>query len=222
MHNYKKLNIIVGHYGSGKTNIAVNLALAAKKEHPTERVAIADLDIVNPYFRTADSAELLKSHGVEVLLPEFANTNVDIPTIPPRLLTMFEGDGYCFIDVGGDEGAVALGAYRSVIEKLPHEVYYVINLYRPLISEPSDAVDCMRDIEEISGLRVTKIINNSSLGEETNESTVTDSFDYARKCASLAALPLAGHTYVRDYAPELANSDEPLLIPINDITKKLF
>lgn len=222
MHNYKKLNIIVGHYGSGKTNIAVNLAITAKKEHPTERVAIADLDIVNPYFRTADSAELLKSHGIEVLLPEFANTNVDIPTIPPRLLTMFEGDGYCFIDVGGDDGAVALGAYRSIIEKLPHEVYYVINMYRPLISEPSDAVDCMRDIEEISGLRVTKIINNSSLGAETDERTVEDSFVYAKKCAALASLPLAGHTYVKDYAPKLSHSDEPLLIPINDITKKLF
>ncbi len=222
MLKYKKLNIIVGHYGSGKTNVAVNLALHAKNEKPIETVRIADLDIVNPYFRTADSASLLTERGIEVLLPEFANTNVDIPALPPKMFTMFENNGYSFIDVGGDDGAVALGMYRHLIEKVPHEVFYVINMYRPLIADPEDAVSCMRDIEAVSGLSVTAIINNSSLGEETDADTVRDSFEYAKKCASLVSVPLAAHTYVKQYAGDLENAGEPLLMPIDDITKKLF
>lgn len=222
MHKYNQLNIIVGHYGSGKTNVAVNLALLAKKEHPETRVKIADLDIVNPYFRTADSAALLAEHGIEVLVPEFANTNVDIPALPPKMTTLFDGDGYSFIDVGGDEGAVALGMYRGMIKNVPHDVYFVVNMYRPLIASPSDAIECMREIEEVSGLRVTKIINNSSLGSETDAAAVLDSMEYARECASLAALPLAAHTYAPEYTGEISAHENEPLMPIHDITKKLF
>lgn len=222
MHEYNKLNIIVGHYGSGKTNVAVNLALLAKKEHPESRVKIADLDIVNPYFRTADSASLLTEHGIEVLIPEFANTNIDIPALPPKMITLFDGDGYSFIDVGGDEGAVALGMYRDMIKNTPHNVYFVVNMYRPLISIPSDAIDCMREIEDVSGLRVTKIINNSSLGAETDAAAVLDSIEYARECASLASLPLAAHTYAPEYTGEITPPEDEPLMQIHDITKKLF
>lgn len=228
MLGYKKLNIITGHYGSGKTNVAVNLALMAKKSSPDSAVKIADIDIVNPYFRTADSRELLEKNGIEVLIPEFANTNVDIPSLPPKILTMFEGDDgvISVVDVGGDDGAVALGMYRDMINAVEHEIFYVINMYRPLISDPRDAAECMRDIESISGLKVTKIINNSSLGAETTAKDVADSIEYAKKCAQLCSVPLACHTYCPEYAPTLPtllkDEDRGAAIPINDITKKLF
>lgn len=228
MLGYKKLNIITGHYGSGKTNVAVNLAIIAKKNSPDSMVQIADIDIVNPYFRTADSRELLEKNGIEVLIPEFANTNVDIPSLPPKILTMFEDSdgGISVVDVGGDEGAVALGMYKAMINAVEHEVFYVINMYRPLISDPSDAADCMRDIESVSGLKVTKIINNSSLGAETTAEDIAESIEYAKKCAQLCGVPLACHTYCPEYAPSLPDilkdEDREMLVPINDITKKLF
>ena len=138
------------------------------------------------------------------------------------MTTLFDGDGYSFIDVGGDEGAVALGMYRGMIKNVPHDVYFVVNMYRPLIASPSDAIECMREIEEVSGLRVTKIINNSSLGSETDAAAVLDSMEYARECASLAALPLAAHTYAPEYTGEISTDGNEPLMPIHDITKKLF
>jgi len=111
------LIIICGHYGSGKTNVAVNLAVRMREKYPEKKVYAADLDIVNPYFRTADAAELLRTEGIEPLIPEFANTNVDIPSLPPKLYQLLEGkneDEIAIIDVGGDDGSVALGMYSKL------------------------------------------------------------------------------------------------------------
>ncbi len=227
----KKLSIVCGHYGAGKTNFAVNLALAAKKIDPRSRVSIADFDIVNPYFRTADCTKLLESAGICALIPEFANTNVDIPSLPRFPVSPFgAGDSfdYSIIDVGGDDGAVALGMYNSIITSTDYDLYYVINMYRPLIADPSDALECMREIEFSSGLKCTKLINNSSLGGETAAEDIVASVEYAKKCAELCGIPLSAHTYCADYVPDIPEifkkigyGNEPLF-PIRDITKKLF
>ncbi|MBE6540997.1 MAG: ParA family protein [Ruminococcaceae bacterium] len=223
------LNIICGHYGSGKTNVAVNLALTARKLYPEKKVHIADIDIVNPYFRTADAKEILEKNGVEVLIPEFANTNVDIPSLPPKLISLFESkDDISIIDVGGDDGSVALGMYRMYINRAGYDMYYVINMYRPLIADPTDCFLCMKEIEDVSGLKCTKIINNSSLGAETTADDIAASVEYAKKCAELCSLPLTAHTYCPDFAPDtparFAESGyaNEILIPIVNATKKLF
>ncbi len=225
----KRLNILAGHYGSGKTNIAVNLALFCRKQYPDCGVHIADLDIVNPYFRTADAAELLSAEGIDVQIPEFANSNVDIPSMPPRLVAMFDSrTDFSIIDVGGDDGAIALGMYHQPITRAGYDLYYVINQYRPLIADPQDAYECMLQIEEASRLKCTKIINNSSLGVETTADDILVSVEYARECAARCGLPLVAHTYCPAYAPDTPEvfaraglADEPLT-PIRDTTKKLF
>ena len=115
-----KLNIVCGHYGSGKTNVAVNLALDLRKRDTGLKIYAADLDIVNPYFRTADAAEILRGANVEPLIPEFANTNVDIPSLPPKMMGLMRGDyadAVSILDVGGDDGAVVLGMYSASIRK---------------------------------------------------------------------------------------------------------
>lgn len=225
-----KLNIICGHYGSGKTNIAVNLALELKKQSPERPVFVADLDIVNPYFRTADAAELLRQNGVEPLLPEFANTNVDIPSLPPHMMSILQGqeDAVSVLDVGGDDGSVVLGMYHKYIRASGYDMYYIINRYRPLTASAEDALACMRDIEAASGLTCTKIINNSSLGAETTAGDVADSVMYARECAKLCGLPLLCHAYCPEYAPDTPEvfqkcgfTQEPLYA-IENITKRLF
>ena len=146
INDIKKLSIVCGHYGAGKTNFAVNLALNAKKSSPASRVSIADFDIVNPYFRTADCISLLAEAGITALIPEFANTNVDIPSLPRFPVSPFGiGDSFdvSIIDVGGDDGAVALGMYNSIITSIDYDLYYVVNMYRPLIADPADALECM-------------------------------------------------------------------------------
>ena len=227
----KKLSIVCGHYGAGKTNIAVNLAINAKKLSPNSRISIADYDIVNPYFRTADCVALLKEAGIVPLIPEFANTNVDIPSLPRFPVSPLGiGDDFDFsiIDVGGDDGAVALGMYNSTIKTIDYDLYYVVNMYRPLIADPKDALECMREIEFSSGLRCTKLVNNSSLGVETTAEDILASVEYARECATLCGIPLVAHTYSPAYAPDTPEkfaatgySGEPLFA-LSDITKKLF
>ena len=226
-----KLNIVCGHYGSGKTNIAVNLALDLRKRNDGLKIYTADLDIVNPYFRTADAAEILRKADVEPLIPEFANTNVDIPSLPPKMMGMMRGDlsdAVSILDVGGDDGAVVLGMYNMYIRQTGYDMYYVINMYRPLIAEPEDVYLCMQDIEAVSGLKCTKIINNSSLGAETTAEDVADSVEYANECAKLCGLPLVCHAYCPEYAPDVPEifrkrgfDNEPLFA-IENVTKRLF
>lgn len=224
----KKITIICGHYGSGKTNIAVNLALRTKKSQPNKRVALADLDTVNPYFRAADNSMLLKNAGVEVLVPEFANSNVDIPAIPAGINELFDiASPLCgIIDVGGDDGAAVLGMYSRMAENAGYDMLYVVNMYRPLTASPSDALECMREIEFLSSLRCTGLINNSSLGALTTARDIADSIRYAHECAALCSLPLLGHSYVPGYAPDtpqlFPDEEKRILFPISDVTKKLF
>ena len=192
----KKIIIITGHYGTGKTNIAINLALDYVKEYKT---AIVDLDIVNPYFRTADNIKLLKEHGIRTIVPQFANSNLDIPSLPAEVNSVFYGnDEMVIFDVGGDDaGAIALGQYINKIKENGYEMYCVISKYRPMINTPEAAVEILRDIETSSRLKVTGIINNSSLGIETTAEDVKNSSEYARKIAKITGLPIV-YTTVND------------------------
>jgi len=225
------LNIVCGHYGSGKTNVAVNLALLEKRINPDISVAIADLDIVNPYFRTADAAERLRSAGVQPMIPLFANSNVDIPTLPHAMQTMFIPDTnkrVSFIDVGGDDGAVALGMYADKIHTHGYSMVYVISMYRPLTADPHEAALLMRDIEAASHLKCTGIINNSSIGAETTADDVLASIEWAHTCAECCGIPLACHSYYSSLLPELpdmfmkAGYGNEVLLPMENVTKQLF
>ncbi len=216
--------VVCGHYGSGKTNLAVNLAVDAAGKG--EKVYLADVDIVNPYFRAADAVSMLEDAGVTPLIPEFANSNVDIPALPPRLSALIsDGDGRIFIDVGGDDGAVVLGRYASLIKEAGYDMICVVNMYRPLTADPSDAVEVMREIEQYSGLRCTSIVNNSSLGRETTAADFTASFEYAKECGRLAGLPVLAHSYMERYTGPVDGSvceDGEILLPIRQATKELF
>ena len=128
MKNQKRIKIVCGHYGCGKTNVCVNLAMRYKEIFKHADVALADMDTVNPYFRAADAAKDLSEKGIHPIIPQFANTNVDIPSLPAELYSVFSKDSntVAFIDVGGDDGAVALGMYSHLIQECGYEMIYVI------------------------------------------------------------------------------------------------
>ena len=192
---HKRLTLFAGHYGSGKTNIAVNYALKLAGEG--KPVSIADLDIVNPYFRTADSAKVLEEAGVRLISPQFANSNVDLPALPAeayRLIT--DKQSYGIMDIGGDDrGAYALGRYvPSILEENNYRMVFVANCYRPLTRTPEEAMEVMGEIEQACGLQFTDIINNSNLGTETTPETVLQSQSYIEKLCKLSGLPLFATT----------------------------
>ena len=187
----KRITLFAGHYGSGKTNIAVNYALKLHKEGLP--VHIADLDIVNPYFRTKDSADELAQAGIELISPAYANSNVDLPALPQEVYGLVQNKSiYAIMDIGGDErGALALGRYRPyILEENDFEMVFTANFYRPLTRSAEEAIEVMREIEIAGGIPFTAIVNNSNIGEETTPEDIKATFEEAEKLSRLTSLPI--------------------------------
>ncbi|MDR0222987.1 MAG: cobalamin biosynthesis protein CobQ [Oscillospiraceae bacterium] len=186
-----KITVITGHYGCGKTNLAVNLAVSLGKGGANGVVTVADLDIVNPYFRTADFAELFKANGIRLAVSDYAGSSLDIPALNINIKGLANACDYLIIDAGGDgEGAKALGRFAPDIAKIGYEMLYVVNFRRYLTRSAAEATALMRDIEAASGLSCSAIVNNSNLGGETTEADVAASIPFAEETARLTGLPL--------------------------------
>ncbi len=213
----RKIIIVAGHYGSGKTNIAVNLALQMSK---FSSVSLIDFDTVNPYFRAADAKEELIAAGVRPIIPEYANTNVDIPSLPPETASVFVGDGRAIFDVGGDEGAIALGVYEKDIKACGYDMIYVANMYRPLTTTPEEAVSVLRDIEGYSRLKFTCVVNNSNIGRDTTPDDIIASIPYAERISELTGLPLLFTSILWDKGSCFDAIPRPFII--KNATKQLF
>ena len=196
---HKRITLFAGHYGSGKTNIAVNYALHLKDAYDT--VSIADLDIVNPYFRTKDSEAFLESRGIHLISSEYANSNVDVPALPAEAYAIIDDETvHAVIDVGGDDrGALALGRYApSILKQNDYEMLLVINKFRPLTPDCASAVAVMREIETAAGMKFTGIINNSNLGDETTAEDIVGSVAYAKAISEASTLPIKMTTVKED------------------------
>lgn len=215
----KRITLFAGHYGSGKTNVAVNYALRLAKEG--RRVLIADLDIVNPYFRTKDSEKELAEAGVELISPRYANSNVDLPALPPESYRAVQDtSSYAILDIGGDDrGAYALGRFADAIkEENDYEMLFVANCYRPLTDTPEAALEIMREIEAAAGIAFTGIVNNSNLGGETTRETVLASLPFIERLSELSGLPVWMHTAEAGVALQLPELD---VMPLT-LQKKYF
>lgn len=209
--NFKRITILSGHYGSGKTNIAVNLALDLKKLY--NKVAIADIDIVNPYFRTKDSEEQLKNAGVRLICSEYANSNVDIPALPQDMYSVTDDKSvHAILDVGGDErGALALGRLvPKILEENDYDMFYVVNKFRPLTRDIPSAIEVLNEIETACKLKFTGIINNSNLGRETTPYDVISSVEFSKQLANTLGLPLIFTSVSEELYGELKDKIQPL------------
>ena len=189
--NYKRLTLFAGHYGSGKTNIALNYARFLKQQGLP--VTIADLDIVNPYFRTKDSEAALKAEGIGLICSEFANSNLDVPAMPKEIYALVDDrTQYGVLDIGGDDrGALALGRYTpAILEENNYEMLLVVNRARPLTRTAADTLEILREIEAACGLPFTAIVNNTNLGPLTQPEDVRSSLRYADELSALTGLPV--------------------------------
>lgn len=216
----KKITIITGHYGSGKTNLAVNLAMQAHREGRS--VAVADLDIVNPYFRTADFRGLFEENNINLIAPDFANSNLDIPSIQFDLEQIAKSEDCLIIDVGGDDaGAVALGRYADALSAYGDDVdmFYVINQRRYLTANPDETASLMYEIEDASRMKHTAIVNNTNLGKETTLEIVESSEEFASEVSVKTGLPVVFTTFPEEIA-EL--TDNPDAYPVKVYVKPIW
>lgn len=218
----KRITIFSGHYGSGKTNVAVNYALWLNEK--VNAVSIADLDIVNPYFRTKDSMKILEEKGIKLISSEYANSNVDVPALPAETYGMIHNKNqHCVIDVGGDDrGALALGRYSDgIMEDGDYELLFVINKYRPLTRNADMTLEIMAEIEKACHMKFTAIVNDSNLGDETTAEDVLESISYANEVSEKASLPIKMTTVKSDLYDALKDKIENLM-PIELYVRQSF
>lgn len=206
-----KFVIITGHYGSGKTNLALNLALDYARQG--EQVTIMDLDIVNPYFRTSDYKTLLSENKVHVIASPYAGSTLDIPALSAEMYSVFSNpQGRVIIDVGGDDaGAAALGRFAPLVEKLEsYDMLYVVNSFRKLTEQPEQALEILREVEAMGRVKATGVINNSHLCNLTTADDILGAVGYGEQAARLAGLPLVMTTAPEQLCDELSGKIQNL------------
>lgn len=207
------INIIAGHYGVGKTTLSLNLALQAADAGA--RPTVADLDVVNPYFRSTEYRSLLEEHGVSVVAPRFseAGSNLDAPALNGAIVPAIEAASTAaplFIDAGGDEvGATALGRFAYAVEERSHALLYVVNALRIGMADAEEAVRVLHEIEHASHLRATGIVSNAHLMDRTDLDVIEQGADLAQRTAEITGLPLLGIT-----VPEALVDEDGTLDPV--------
>lgn len=185
-----RILVLVGNYGSGKTEISLNLAL--KLARRGEKVTLVDLDIVNPYFRSSERTELLEKEGVKVYAPSFAMSTVDVPSLPADIQAVFADKSRRVIfDVGGDDtGAAALGQYKPYFDQDDVEALFVVNAFRPLSGDADSVCDLMLRVAGRSRLSPTAVINNANVAWETEESDLVRGEELLHEVSTRMNLPI--------------------------------
>ncbi len=175
--------VLAGNYGSGKTELALNLAKTFSKSGPT---TLVDLDIVNPYFRSAEKTTEMNRAGISVLKPVFALSTVDIPALPPEIQSVFDTPSeHVIFDVGGDDtGAAALGRYYPsfMLHRAETVVALVVNCMRPLTKTPEDTLELAERIQARGRLKIDMIVNNANLADATEPGMLEAGEKIASEC----------------------------------------
>ena len=194
--------IIVGHFGSGKTEIAINLAL---QQGSQQKVQLADLDLVNPYFRTREAREMLTSQGVEVILPPEIYMHADLPILSPAVAGMLRtANGLTLLDVGGDDvGATVLAALHDVLKDRSIQMLMVVNACRPYTADIDGCLRMRDEIEKASRLQVSGLVGNSHLLEETTAEDVYRGYDLVLELNRRSGIPVAFIAFGRALQPLL-------------------
>jgi hypothetical protein len=185
-----RVTAFTGNYGSGKTEVAVNFCLLAAERETGLR--IADLDIVNPYFRCREATELMEAHGIEVIAPRDGLRHADLPIILPEIKGMIEkGRGRTVLDVGGDPvGARVLSSLAGSFDVGELDVVVVLNARRPFTDTVGGCLKMIRDIEEASRLDATALVGNTHLMESTTPGIVLEGEALVAEVSRQVGLPV--------------------------------
>ena len=214
-----RVSIITGHYGTGKTEFAVNLALALAEDG--NQVMVADLDVVNPYFRSRERRAMLEDAGIQLISSSQACANADVPSLPAEVFTILQNQNLRGVmDIGGDPvGARVLARFQPQLAAQDYQLIYVLNANRPEVREVEDAISYMRAIEATTGLTCTGIVNNTHLCGETTEEEIRKGADLAHAVSKETGVPVLCHVAQERIAPNLSDLSEPVF-PITIKMKK--
>ncbi|MBP3810274.1 MAG: hypothetical protein ILA15_06030 [Clostridiales bacterium] len=174
--NNSRLKIIIGAYGSGKSEVSVNLALNMRKTNPDHKVLLADLDIVNPFYRSSDAAKVLEDNDIRLISPMYANSNVDAPVLSGEVYVIFDNDEYMGVfDIGGEDmGATILGSMKTRLDNTDAELIMAVNTRRPFTSTADEIIIMASELQEASKMKITGFINNTNILEQTTASDILE------------------------------------------------
>lgn len=214
-----RVSIVTGHYGTGKTEFSVNLALALAAEGAS--VMLADLDIVNPYFRSRERRSLLEGAGIRLISSSQACSDADVPALPAELLTILENrDVRGVLDIGGDPvGARVLARFQPKIIQEDYQLIYILNANRPEVRTVESAITYLRGIEATTGLVCTGIVNNTHLCGETTEEEIRKGAALAADVSKETGIPVLCHVAEEKFVPVLSDLSETVF-PITIKMKK--
>lgn len=215
----KRIQIITGHYGSGKTEYAVNLALQLAEKY--ENVALADMDIVNPYFRSYEQAKRLEDAGIRVIVTSCGGI-ADIPAINPEVLSIFQQEKWTgVLDIGGDPiGARVLARFAPQLKTEDFDLLFVLNANRPETKDVESALQYMRDIERECRQKVTGIVNNTHLCGETTAEEILKGARLAQELSERTSLPVIHHAVQRKFVEQVQDKLSEPVLPMNIYMKK--
>src|SRR5699024_11134004 len=210
----KRVRIIIGHYGSGKTEFSINYAV--KLARNGRKVALADLDIVNLYFRSREKKELLKKEGIKVISSSIEASAVDIPAVSPEVYGPFQDESYDYIiDVGGDHvGARALGRYYKYLEEDKYDMFYALNANRPETETADKAIEYFKKIEDNARAKITGIVNNTHMLKSTTVEDVLKGQKLAQEVSNKLDIPIKYISTLENVAKELPKNMEGEIFPI--------
>jgi uridine kinase len=194
---------IVGNYGSGKTEVSINLAV--NRKHAGLKVRVADLDLVNPYFRTREASTQLGKLGIEVVLPPKQYLQADLPVLSPEIAGLIrKTEGLTLLDVGGDDaGAMVLAALADAFKGKRVHLLQVINPLRPNTASVEGCLKIRDEIEKAARMKITGLIGNANLIDETADKIIYSGYEFVRDLSDRSGLPLEFITVARDLLPAI-------------------
>ena len=214
-----KMVVVTGHFGSGKTEFSVNLAMQASECE--QKLAIADLDIVNPYFLSRERADLYAERGIQLISSGGVAIAAGLPALSSEIYAMFQKpDLFSIVDVGGDpNGARVLARFKNEFNKINYRVVCVLNANRPETATAEHAADYMHKIEAACNLQIDGIVNNTHLCGETDVDCVLNGAALAAEVSELSGVPVVCHTAPRKYADDIRLAGLPIM-PVDVYMKK--
>ena len=214
-----RLSIVIGAYGSGKSEIAVNMSLAQRRAFPERKLLIADLDIINPFYRSSDCAPALEEAGIRVISPMYAGSNVDAPVLPADIFSIFDDETYTGVfDIGGEDmGATVLGSMRKRIENADSQILMAVNTLRPFTSDPKQIAEMTAILSEAAGFKIDGYLHNTNLLEETTPEVIEEGERIMEEASKLTGVPVVATCFMEGTKmPEITDHE---LFPM---TRRIF
>ncbi len=191
LSNDKRIRIITGHYGVGKSEFSINYAKLLKQKH--DNVVIVDLDVVNPYFTSRGVKEQLEKEGIRVIGPSMNNTSNDVPAIPAEVSSIFYNDEMqVLVDLGGAQaGGKVIGQFREKFKKTGFDMFYLVNTNRPFTQDYDGVEEFLDTCQLATKLNVTKIVNSTHLLFDTTLDDVKKGYEVCKELSSKRSIPIA-------------------------------